>query len=344
MDFLFMLLKYEPTSAVLDLLRRRSLKNFLIEKPLRNKTLSFKTIGMITTLFVFTAVTGLIVWQGKGFPERYPEIEGLAKSRNTYRPGEEEVKKCSSHFTSAEICTAIDLNKPAEVAIIGDSHSPATYYGVKNYYKSKNLNLVLVANYATSPLKGLSVKRSQGEQNSDSIINYVTKNKNIHTVILSAFWASYFENAEMRALQSDHKYKLIDPRDHAATDQNMLFEKGLRDTFEALVASGKKIIFVYNVPLINFSVTRCFARPLINHPLPCSISEQQASVTYTGYKKTVEKLLREPKFNNIKTFDPVANFCKSGSCAVVRDDQLLYHDTNHLTLHGSVVLYEGFGD
>lgn len=313
-----------------------------LEKPIRQRQISSRIILKISLLFVIMGGTGLLFWNAQGFPQRYPEIESVFKSRITYGPTETESKKCKSKFSPVEVCAAMDYERPPTVALLGDSHAGPAYYGVKKHYAAKNENMLLLAKLAVPPLLDVYVKQYGQMLNFEDVFDYVLKTTSIHTVILSAFWAGYYEEASMIVLQGEHKYFVYDRSSGPVKKQGVIFENSLRRTLNKLVAFGKKVIIVYNVPLVPFNVRRCYQRPLIKNDFSCFVTREYADANYSGYRKAVAKVLSEFPTDRVETFDPIPALCEQGDCSIIRDDKLMYIDTNHVSLYGSELLFKRF--
>lgn len=313
-----------------------------LEKPIRQKLVSSSIILKISFIFVFMGGTGLIFWNAQGFPQRYPEIESVFKSRITYGPSEIESKICKAKFGDVEVCATMDYERSPTVALLGDSHAGPAYYGLKKHYAAKNENMLLLANMAVPPLVDVYVKQYGQLKNFEEVFEYVLKKKSIHTVILSAFWAGYFEESSMMVLEGEHKYFVYDKSLPLEKKQGIIFENSLRRTLKKLVAYGKKVIIVYNVPLVPFNVRRCYQRPLIKNDFSCFVTREYADTNYSGYRKTIAKVIPEFASDTVRTFDPIPALCDQGNCSIIRDGMLIYIDTNHVSLYGSELLFKGF--
>lgn len=105
-----------------------------------------------------------------------------------------------------------------------------------------------------------------------------------------------------------------------------------------LVASGKRIIFVIDIPELDFDPKRCFdiEAPAISRRAlqnPCSIPRQKFDLQSSKYQETVRSVLRE--FPTVEIFETTPYFCDENFCYGMRDGVSWYRDDDHLSLAGS---------
>ena len=122
----------------------------------------------------------------------------------------------------------------------------------------------------------------------------------------------------------------------SVTDRNMVLEVGMRKTLGRFVGAKKKIIFVIDNPEIDFDPRLCLDRPL--RPFwkiqsPCAVPRSQFDLRNKDYRRVVFKVLQD--YPEVVIFDAAAHLCDKDWCQVKIDGEVLYKDTDHLSLAGS---------
>lgn len=317
-----------------------------LEKPLRHINISNSLIIKIAAAFFLAGGVGYGIWYFKGFPGRYPAAETLLRSRIGLVDAGESLrnKECRAAFVNTEMCAITDISKAPTVVVIGDSHAAATYYGVKNYYSEKKENTLLLLSLASAPLVNISVTYHGKEHDLDDVFDYIALSTSIHTVVLSAFWAAYYEDSSMNSLMADHKYWTSDKNNLSERNQKIIFTNALIKTLKKLAALKKKIVIVLNMPLLDFNIKSCFKRPLVGQAGPCIITEEYAHAIYSNYRSVIAESIQKIPNSNISTYDPLSYLCTDGACPLIRDDKLLYIDTNHLSTYGAELLFKNYNN
>ena len=126
-----------------------------------------------------------------------------------------------------------------------------------------------------------------------------------------------------------------------------ILEKALHMTLSRLVASGKKIVFFVDTPVLDFEPTECIAiRPvyLIGHTGkdPCALPRplfDQRNIEYHRIMRSAQKAFPTVKFINL--YDAL---CDQDLCYAMKDGILLYGDHSHLSADGSRYLFEKVAD
>lgn len=316
-----------------------------LEKPIRQISISNYLVFKIAAAFLFIGGMGYGIWIFKGFPERYPAIESLLSSRIGLHNADNNsviTKECRSKFINTEMCVIADVTKEPTVVVIGDSHAASTYYGVNSYYTDKKENVLLLSRLATPPFLGVFVNHQGEKHDLEDVFHYITQSKSIHTVVLSAFWSAYYEKTNMRSLMADHKYWMHNKNNPAEKNQNHIFTNALTKTLKRLIGLKKNVVIVLNVPLIDFNIKSCLKRPLINSVSPCLITEDYARTRYNKYRNAIAEVVRQFPKDSVQIYDPVLYLCSQGACPLIRDNKLIYIDTNHLSAYGAEILFRNY--
>jgi len=149
-----------------------------------------------------------------------------------------------------------------------------------------------------------------GIAQADRILNYVAKSKTIKVVVLNSFWSV-----------------------RGVPDMNL--QKSVRH----LLANGKHIILTDDVPSFSQDPYYCKYPPFGKRRL--SLCEQAESLSFkslNNYSNSLKNIaIENTGVDLVSTFK---SFCKDLTCSMVRDDLILYRDSNHLNLEGSRIVGE----
>ena len=111
-------------------------------------------------------------------------------------------------------------------------------------------------------------------------------------------------------------------------------EQELAKTVDALIAAGKKVYLVDDVPGFFFTPDRCQGRRwLATRPTICGISVELDNKIYKEYIASLENVVAgQPA---IKLLFIHRYFCDDSECRMTKGRQLLFSDRNHLNINGS---------
>jgi len=114
------------------------------------------------------------------------------------------------------------------------------------------------------------------------------------------------------------------------------FEQDLDHTVGRLLAAGKKVYVLSDVPQFAFDPQKCkYQRPLSGE-VKCEMSRQEAQQqldTYWGAVMQVPK-----KHSSLRVMNLTDWFCTSETCEMAKQGVLHYRDNNHLNIPGSQYL------
>jgi hypothetical protein len=123
-----------------------------------------------------------------------------------------------------------------------------------------------------------------------------------------------------------------------------IFQSTMRETFQRLIDANKKVIFVLDIPALDFRTSACSQRPWRINGLaskkPCATQRSIIDAKHKKYRDLAFKVLHE--FPTIKVWDTIKAFCDQNYCWAIKNDQMLYRDDNHLNETGSLYLTNYF--
>jgi peptidoglycan/LPS O-acetylase OafA/YrhL len=246
-------------------------------------------------------------------------------------------------------CLLTKAENAPTVSIIGDSHANHLYWGLSNFYKTKNENLLLRAGSGCFPFYDTESGMSDGKDRCRDLINgaidYALNTASIKTIILTSY--SNSETILAPSLLSKpkgvHQYIKFSG-DPANDNYKEIYRHAMIATLDRLVQSNKKIIFIIDVPNLGFDPHACVdVRPWrITNRLksPCAISKKEYEQHNAAYLSVIKSVLKF--YPSVKIFDPTKYLCDKKYCWGARDGKILYSDSNHLSYAGSMYIGEKF--
>lgn len=312
----------------------------LLEKPIKKLANSISVAVTICGILFAVAIWGGYIFLQNGLPNRFPHIEKIHESKKAFVDSikTQQADECRKQFIDVEICLISDPNIPPTVLLIGDSHANHLYPGLKKYYDKRGENILLLARSGTSPLYNTVSKRTP-ETNLDDVFDFFLKNPTIQTIILNAFWSNYYE-LKGAYLANGKRYKnvIYNRTNSELQSQEQIFEAGLDTTFQMLLKSNKKVIFIYDIPIPTKDPLSCVSRPHLEKNDLCSYTKKDI-LNQNGYRIVVDKLVKKYAIN---IFDPWNYMCNESVCKLVTDSKVLYSDYHHLSITGSLELLLNF--
>lgn len=308
-----------------------------VEQPFRNRSSAVFTrkvvlAGAVTGIGLFT-MGGATTYVQKGFPARIPEVPRLVyATRDEFR---------SSKYPSSGGMS--QLGKPGSgdplLLLWGDSHAGTLFTGFDDALSRKGISGTLSFKNACAPLLG--VERIDEDENcaasNDKIIAMLRETDDYRAVVLSARWTL---NAEgYRAKGERGRTALLrgsGESDHHDPAKNFVyFEAGLRRTIDEIKKTGRLVIVINDTPEIGWSVPEYLGNHLFwNAKLP----EPPDLAAVEARRQRVDALFAElDREGKISLFDPVPLFC-TPVCAIERNGKPLFHDDDHLSITGNIVV------
>lgn len=299
----------------------------LIEKPVQKTK---NTLPLLMANIVI-GIVGIVFLANSGFPTRYPSLESQLNSAAAYSKSKKEYRKsgpCEKNF-NVELCSIQNEGTPPTIAVIGDSHANHWFPGLSTITSNTNENILLVAKSGTAPLLGVKSKRNP-DTDLDGELRLIADSPSIHTVILSAFWSNYFEEAGTLVSNYLYKNRIYISQNENLT-QKQVFLIGIENTLRLLKDANKKVVFFHDIPALRFDFQTCLPRPHFNQK-ECALPEAENRKQQDGYKNAISNLLGS---YGVYMFDPSKYLCRQETCAIAVDKNFLYSDSHHLSIWGS---------
>jgi peptidoglycan/LPS O-acetylase OafA/YrhL len=316
-----------------------ALSYHFVEQPVRTRRRLARGRDM-AALLASTSLIGLAAgstgWAMGGLPsasELHVEATYQRAIRHTELP-EACFEDRGYTQTDRRFCT-FGPAAPGKVDILlwGDSHATSLFTAVRKYAQERGLSLAVAARSSCPPL--LEVRRTadanEGCPSFNRAVEAYIRDNDVPLVISVARWSMYANPGSSRGVQ------LVGPQEgpgRATTRE--VFEDGMRRTVEAMRA--RAFVIVEQVPEQKARVPTAY---LVLSRLGGSLDRVRVDrKTHAWRQSVVSGVLGDTAGQgDTLRIDPAAELCASGLCIVEADGKLLYIDTNHLNVDGSLFIY-----
>lgn len=296
------------------------------------------------------AAVGAFTSSMHGFPLRYrdtsrADVDAILSrsSRYTMRTVERTSIPCQLPPSSAPLDWCFrSAELPARVAIFGDSHAEVVYPGLASALTGTSV--MMIGQQGCPPLLEVAVVR-KGDARPNCVasnalaVSLLTTTPSIEAVLLVARGPLYLAGKGFGEDETHIDWSLQPAfsAGAASVTRTQLFENGLSRTVDTLLAAGKHVMVVLDVPELGFHASHCVVgRPLGLRTLrsPCAIDRRSFDARNTDYRNVVIRVLR--RYPSVRFFDASRLFCDARQCIAKSNDTLLYSDDDHLSLAGSL--------
>jgi len=295
-----------------------------IEKPIRFGKTKYMTIFLCLSLLL-VGLAGLTVYLYRGYNARFPAQEAVLESVtltdiktkiNLLKNDQILCEKMYPQKTANFQYCFTSGNGIKKIFIIGDSHTPAIYFG----YAQSLVDLgYTVISRGISGCPGPNMhKDGFSKQNEDC-------NNDIKIV--------------MESIISENPVGIIISNNYNNVRPD-LFEKGMNE----IISSFPKtipLVWVLQTPRTKYSLLNCIDRPLQfkNNSENCKFPRIESETKIIIHNNIINSL--KEKYSNLITVDPHQALCSSTECPITLNNQFLYEDDNfHLSTFGSHYLAE----
>ena len=313
---------------------------YFIERNFRNKKFKFKKIILILTGLLLVLITfNLYIISEDGVKTRLPKILQVKLRANDI----------NFHQN----------NNLQKIVLIGDSHKQTLEFHLNEKVKKNNLSLfefdtpfyLKDFNFVDRYLKKIDKKFIK---NNNQINNFLEENQNL-IVILHHRWAvyiseTYYENEEgykeINNLIFSNYLQPINIKKSTLQERQKYIKDSLISQINNIVEKGHKLILVYPVPEMGFSVPKYLLKEIIREKNKKEQFIPILSESYDAYKKRnklVFEILESVQNPNIYRVYPHKIFCDikiKNRCVANDKNNLFYYDDNHLSLKGSEFVVE----
>ncbi|MBA7472684.1 MAG: acyltransferase [Bradyrhizobium icense] len=239
------------------------------------------------------------------------------------------------------ICLASKVALPTAV-VWGDSHADHLYPGLVERDGSRNW--LLIANPSCPPTREIQINLGKAAScdpdRVEQVLGWLLRQKAVDLVVLG-FFGHYFEqedvaDAHVHGPFGPSKVRISGSSDPA--EKRRYFAEGVRSTVQRLLAAGKRVVLVVDVPELPFNPRYCFFQPRLSLGAPvCRIPVEQVLQRQQALRALIADLAKlSPR---VIVADPLPALCPNGFCGVERSsDAPNYRDSHHLSVVGSAAV------
>tara|TARA_R110001583_G_scaffold91940_1_gene234052 strand:+ start:544 stop:2541 length:1998 start_codon:yes stop_codon:yes gene_type:complete len=291
----------------------------IIENPIRKTKRRNIQIGFLVFSMIFIGYAGYNIYNHNGYKSRVSSNLNDHETRVWRISGNDfdkkGVKSCNDLLksTSSSFCATVSDPK---VALIGDSHAGALFYGFINNTSSFYSQASVYGAGSCQP--SLDVEARPGCNAQLKIaLEEITSNPKIEVVVMTGYYSFFNDTSSMN--------KYLD---------------GFNKTFDLLNDSGKKVVYLIDNPTLQKSAELCAPKNISvrdsfsSKENFCSNISKSDLRDQNQYFEFVDNL--KNKNSNVDFFDSKSVLCPDEKCMLYSEGKLLYSDFNHLSIYGSL--------
>ncbi|MBP0600763.1 acyltransferase [Herbaspirillum sp. LeCh32-8] len=283
----------------------------LLERPIRFSNKSWLVPAALVLLLTINGFAGFNDFHRNGLSFRLPTN---IKQEPVFAGNTDTICE-SADGAGLEFCRQSRAGKPT-VFILGDSHAWHLFQGLASAAEATGDIVAIRAVGACMGFSGISsdTKRSDCAPAKARIAS-AAENDSVDTVVISARWDMYFKQLPQES-----------------------FERAIRDTLTSLGQRRKHIVFVMDIPILDFHPKYCLdihlpLRPNISAMGTCAVAQHTFEEQSGRYREVVMGILKD--FPDVDVYDSAAKLCHDKLCWAMKDGELLYRDYDHLSQVGS---------
>jgi peptidoglycan/LPS O-acetylase OafA/YrhL len=322
-----------------------ALSQRFIEQPFRRRPAkrSRTVYAGFGAMAVFIAA-GVAISSAQGLPQRFDgEVAELFASaaRGLEKRCAGDEKAGPYRRAACPIGTPMQSTS-YDVALVGDSH--AWHYGpaLDALLKDEHLSGRMVSRFGCTPFDG--VRAIQGDREltkcmhfADELAAFLAENKGVKLIVIALRWDFYTQGLRSEAIGKT-PVRLIDDVDRTPGDaeaSRRVLERALRRLVASLVADGKQVLLIGQVPPYPRTPVNCVARA-IHHGSAVSRCFAPASEIRQRLEFSNNLLLRlAAESGAVHAYLPTDTLCDDQLCSLFLNGTFLYRDDDHLNPAGA---------
>lgn len=315
-----------------------------VEKPIRHAKVIVSNklfVVLMVSLSILGIAFGVVAYNSQGFESRY-SLEAIAVYTH----------ESSKHYnwSGCRHSPCNDNHGKPTVLLVGDSHAAAISQFLNNELDS-GYDYQWSAAAACPPLIGYIKSRQDGSDCSgrnEQLLHRVAKDDNIEWVILVGHWGTYsagkmFNNGAGGVDDGASVFYMTETLQERFSQQRAeAIADGYVKTLEAFLDTGKKILVVDQIPVAGWDVPEAVLA-LQHRGADPGLELRYEQGLYEEFASSAQAMM-QLEANNLVTLPTVDLFCEQNKCLVVKNDQPLYVDTNHLGPHGATILAKAINE
>ena len=319
-----------------------------VEQPFRRKPIRISRellfAGAATALVVLV-VSGTLDVRSQGFPGRLPS-EALAIGRSAKASDTEKALQRSCALTGPDHPCVAGAQVTPSYALWGDSHAIAMVPALAEMAERHGKSIRAFVAHSCPPVFGVhrDGKFAGCYARNAEVLRALEESREIKSVILISRYAQYVNGKQGPGPVGRFGTGLIVGEfgeELDLTARSIVFERQIRLTVRRLIAAGKRVILVYPVPEIGFSVPPTLSRLVVMGRDPAGFNLPRAD--FDTREKIVFSILDrvDPSPQLVRIW-PHKRLCDSVRCLILADGKALYKDDDHLSKAGAEFVLSEF--
>lgn len=308
--------------AVAVTLALASLSYHFVERPFlsdRARKLPYLRLAAVSTAAVLATSAAIV--RNEGVPSRFsrPAQQLFAANQDFNYRRDDCQNAAEAWLPYAKSCIFGTATTKPDLAVWGDSHGGelALYLGERAAQHGRSVRQLTSS--ACPPAMQIDVSyRPNCRAINRQTLAALTRDPAIRMVVLIANGSMYQDRAGL--------------------------ERGLRSSIEALLAAGKQVILVKQIPTMPYDIAqRAGLFRQIGSPLGVlGMRRSDAFAQSLGYDAFLDGLGRQ---YGLVEYDPKAALCASEFChGVLHDSVVLYFNSQHLSVAGIRIVFKSLAD
>ena len=313
---------------------------FFVERPIRRRA-ARTTVVALVALVAALGAAGALVYGRYGFVERPVNRPFVDAGLSDYYLSRQSDDSCPEYLGARPVAEEVCLANGAvpRTLFVGDSHAMALYSGI--HVGRFEAPAALVAGHSCALYPTLVYEpthRQRWGNNCTAIarqaLAVAAASPSIRTVFIATKMPAFDASTAHRA--SRYRPAAGAP----AVDEVTAFREGTGALVDALLKDGKRVVLMLPVPEFPRPPTGCEARLDWVSPHDCRIPRSDASSAL--FRDEVRSL--QARYPRLEVFDPSSLICDATTCSAKRGADYLYHDEQHLSIAGSLLLLRALND
>lgn len=322
-----------------------------IEQPIRRRGPTRGIVMSLLVLMVVAGTLGFAVFRLDGLPERSSMLKA---------EGQRQDLKFKLEKMSGWLCDGLEYERARchytgsnpSVVVVGDSHAPRIYAGLREHYASKGMDLAVYGGGGgCPPLLNVVSKISRTEHGRNCVeritrsMQTVMDTPSITHVILASRGPLYTTSNGFGDIDGDrygHWVLHFDSEPQGIRSNEEVFSMALANTLDALLAAGKQVTYLYDVPELGFDVKSCMERRPFSMTgkkrTPCSVPKKDFMERNKAFREMADNILKERP--EVHVVDLATALCDEHYCYGALDGTLFYTDDDHLSHKGAAYVVQ----
>ena len=305
-----------------------------IEKPIRQNRAGSHVVSALLLLMTLIFCSGTIIYAKEGLKSRLVNEPFANLNTKSFSASRQSDKSCIEKLALKEVSEEVCITNSSfpSVLFAGDSHAMALFAAANSTDLPTDIqSSMLIAGHGCLPYTNLEYgPKSKGEwaNNCENIAKEVAR----ATSQISSISTVVLVNRLPKLDEANTPYK-SEGRPLSAIEA---FQLGNADFIEKLLATGKRIVFVLDVPILKAHPNQCEKRLGIIPTKNCRMTELGLKKEREIYLESVQRLLKT--YPKLTLYDPTHMLCNQAVCNGKVQGNYMYFDDNHLNSDGSKLI------